>query len=144
MSLENVIVSEDMVKTTEKLVDFMYDKIVETLKTRKICTIGLSGAEMIPLVTNELVKRKETFIKFKNSLVFLACDERFVPLDHVDSNFGEYVSRGLFKELVIPSKNLFAIDYEASEEVEKCAVDYDQRLRKVLNENDGFDILLLG
>jgi len=46
--------------------------------------------------------------------------------------------------LAIPSKNLYAINYETSEDVEDCAVDYDQRLRKVLNENNGFDILLLG
>jgi len=85
MSLENVIVSEDLEISTEKLVDFMYDKIVQTLKTKTTVTIGLSGAEMIPLVTNELVKRKEKFIKFKNNLIFLACDERYVSLDHVDS-----------------------------------------------------------
>jgi 6-phosphogluconolactonase len=96
----------------------------------------------VPLLTNEMVKRKVHFKPFANQLFFLACDERFVPLDHVDSNFGEYIARNLFKELGVPTENLFPINYEGT--VEQCARDYDRRLRPFLNKHNGFDILLVG
>lgn len=137
-----IVISEDMVQATERLVQYLITQFETTFANKKQITIGLSGADMVPLLTNELLKHKDKLEPHKSKLVFLACDERFVPLDHEQSNFGEYISRGLFSGLQIATEHQLPITYTAT--VEECAVDYSGKLEPFLNENNGFDILLMG
>lgn len=98
---------------------------------------------MIKYLSEEFLKHKARIEPFKNKLKFLLCDERFVPFDSKDSTFGEYLSRNLFSGLEIPDENLYPIKADSAT-VEECAIDYDTRLKPILNKNNGFDILLFG
>lgn len=104
-------------------------------------TIGLSGGSLIKQLSSELLKRKDTFGPLVPRLKFLFCDERFVPLNHEDSTYLGYAQ--LFAELGVAKENVYAIKADA-ESVEACAVDYEARLRPLLNANRAFDILIMG
>ena len=43
----------------------------------------------------------------------------------------------------IPVENIYAIKADA-ENVDKCAEDYEERIKPLLNSNNGFDVLILG
>jgi 6-phosphogluconolactonase len=98
---------------------------------------------MIKYLSEELLKRKDQIKPFKNQLKFILCDERFVPVESSDSTFGEYVTRHLFSGLEIPTENVYPINTN-SKTVDECATDYENRLKPLLNDNKGFDILLFG
>lgn len=69
-------------------------------------------------------------------------DERVVPHDDPDSNFG-MVRRTLLSHVSVPKEQLFPIPTDL-ETPEECAAAYDETLRRVLGEPPVFDLILLG
>jgi 6-phosphogluconolactonase len=122
-------------------------QLIATIKllseTRSYITIALSGGSLINHLTNELIKQKSLLEPFIPKLRFILADERFVDYDNNDSTYGCYVKLDFFKQLNIDQANVFPIKTDAKS-VEECAIDYEQRIRPLLNENNGFDILSLG
>lgn len=78
--------------------------------------------------------------RFKAPLwdVFLA-DERLVPLDHADSNYGAVVKA---LEKVLPGLSVVPIRHDLP--VEECAADYAKKIENVLGDEPVFDLVLLG
>lgn len=117
---------------------------VETLaSSRDLITIGLSGGSLIQQLSNELPNYKDKLEPYISKLRFIFCDERFVPLDHDDCTYYGFVKNKLFESLNVPLENVLAINANAKT-TEECAQDYENRLKPLLNENNAFDILLLG
>jgi 6-phosphogluconolactonase len=110
--------------------------------TREFVTIGLSGAQNVEYLSSEIDKFGEQFQAFKHKLRFVFCDERFVPFESEESTFGAYVRAGFFQSIQVSLESVFSIDPNAPN-VEKCAQEYESRIRPLLNEHNGFDILLL-
>jgi len=72
-------------------------------------------------------------------------DERCVPSDHPDSNFGLIESK-LLRHIPIPQENIYAVRAELGPEA--AAAEYDARLRDFFGSTNGeiprFDLILLG
>jgi 6-phosphogluconolactonase len=118
-------------------------KAIECLHLKRdFITIGLSGAQNVQYLSNQIGLFREQFKMFNDKLRFVFCDERFVPFESEESTFGSYVRAGFFQSIQVPLENVYAIDPNAPN-VEKCAEEYEHRIRSLLNEQNGFDILLL-
>jgi len=73
---------------------------------------------------------------------FFFGDERYVPLDHPDSNF-RMVQHTLFTPLGILEKQIFAVNTTLSPT--EAALDYEQRIRQHFSgDTCRFDLILLG
>jgi len=68
-------------------------------------------------------------------------DERCVPPDHPDSNYG-MARRNLFAPLEIPDDHVFRMHGEAPPQ--QAADEYETILRKTLGESPELDLVLLG
>jgi 6-phosphogluconolactonase len=78
-------------------------------------------------------------------IFFFFGDERFVPLDHPDSNYRMAREAGLFAK--VPEDHVFRVRTE-EKDAETAAVDYEQTLRRFFGlhprELPRFDLVLLG
>lgn len=140
---DNIVVSENVQKTIKALIERILGSIESLSSNRSFITIGLSGGSLIEQLSGEIVNYLDKFKPHSQKLRFLFCDERFVPLDHKDSTYYGYKINKFFELLQIPDEHIYYIKANASS-VEQCAVDYESRIKPLLNENNGFDILLLG
>jgi len=138
-----VRVADDEKQLTEQFVQYIVQVVHELAKTRPFITIGLSGGSAIKPFAQALIRHKPELEPHLDKLRFILCDERFVPFDSPDSTYSCYVKEGLFETLGIAPENVSPIKVDA-ESCADCARDYVQRLRPLLNENGGFDILQLG
>jgi len=114
--------------------------------------MGLAGGSLIKMLSG--LKDEKNNIEWDKWHVFWV-DERCVPLDDPESNFGG-AYEALFKDVPIPRENLHAIDdslYTTNKGAsEKSAEAYDKELKSlseaILPRGDGglpiFDLLLLG
>jgi 6-phosphogluconolactonase len=68
-------------------------------------------------------------------------DERCVPPEHPDSNYG-LAQALLLSKVPLPEKNLHRIKCESSPE--RAATEYEAELREFFGTNPGFDLVLLG
>ncbi len=68
-------------------------------------------------------------------------DERCVPPDHPDSNFGRAFNN-FIKFVDIPDSNVFRIKGEIDNLT--AALDYESIVRSTLNNKPGFDLVILG
>jgi 6-phosphogluconolactonase len=107
-------------------------------------TIGLSGGSFIQQLSTELPKHLDKLAPYTSKLRIIFCDERFVPENDPDSTFYSYTKQNFFAKLNIAPENVFNIDFSSSASVEECANAYEAKLKPLVNQNGGFDILLLG
>lgn len=125
------------------------------IEERGYFTLGLAGGSLIKMLSGlKKDTNEENKIEWEKWHVFWV-DERCVPLDDPESNFGGAYET-LFKDVPIPRENLHAIDdglYEANEGASaKSAEAYDKELKSlsetILPKGDGglpiLDLLLLG
>ena len=140
---DQVVVSENVSQTVKALIEKILASLESLSSQRSFITIGLSGGSLINQLSDEIGNYLDRFKPYTQKLRFLFCDERFVPLDHKDSTYYGFKVNKFFENLQIPDENVFYIKADAAS-VEECAIDYEKRLRPLLNENQGFDILLLG
>ena len=114
--------------------------------------MGLAGGSLIKMLSG--LKDEKNNIEWDKWHVFWV-DERCVPLDDPESNFGG-AYEALFKDVPIPRENLHAIDdslYTTNTGASKKSAEaYDKELKSlseaILPRGDGglpiFDLLLLG
>src|SRR5699024_8751342 len=69
-------------------------------------------------------------------------DERYVPMDHPDSNY-RMARETLLDRVPIPPRQVFRVRTELSDP-QLTAVDYAQVLHSSLSEGSGIDLILLG
>ncbi|KAK9470046.1 uncharacterized protein V1510DRAFT_424118 [Dipodascopsis tothii] len=108
--------------------------------------IGVSGGSLVATLRKALLGRPE--VQWDKWHVFFA-DERLVPLDHADSNYG-LLKRDLLDHLgdAAPPK-VFPIDTALLDDPTECADVYEKELVKSFAAKDSvrlpaFDLLLLG
>lgn len=136
------MVAETPSKLVEAVVAIL-QKILSEIVPKNPVVIGLSGGSMVQVLTDAFPKI-ETFDWSRAKFIF--CDERIVPLDDSDSNFGA------FKKNLIPAmagkiaENQF-LTIDPSLNPVDCAKDYEKRLLESSNVGSALpilDILLLG
>lgn len=109
--------------------------------------IGISGGSLLNVLHEGLLKRDD--IKWDKWDIYFA-DERLVPFDSLESNYGQAKSK-LFD--LIPKENgkpnIYPINSQLLNDPQECADDYEKTLIKGFASKDSvklpmFDLILLG
>jgi 6-phosphogluconolactonase len=100
-------------------------------------TVALSGGSTPRLLYEQLVTRP---IEWQHVHVFWS-DERCVPPDHLDSNYG-MAQRALLSRVTIPPTNVHRLQGEL--DPAQAAQFYEDELRSVFGTQPCFDLILLG
>jgi len=113
------------------------DIIKLELYRKKKISIAFSGGKT-PIKLFELLALED--INWENINIFLV-DERWVPLDHIDSNYG-MIKKKLLENITIPSENIHHINYSPS--IEKSKEKYEGDLLEYFQGDIVFDLIFLG
>ena len=124
------------------LADFVADKAKTSMKRHGRFDFVLSGGgspkKLFELLATSRYKESIDWAR----VYFFFGDERYVPLDHQDSNF-RMAKEALFAPLNISQKNIFPINTSLSPAA--AAQDYEHVIRNHFNgEACQFDLILLG
>jgi len=133
--------------TRRKLYDFLIQKWKElsekAIEKRGIFTAALSGGET-PVEFYQRLADSKDLLPWYTSHIFLA-DERFVPFEHPESNFG-MIRANLLEKVAIPDKNIHPVTVDRN--VDYSARRYEKRLREFFQLKEGecpeFDLIILG
>jgi 6-phosphogluconolactonase len=110
------------------------------LQNKPFCTIALSGGSTPKRLYELLAQGKGGHIDWKRVQIFFS-DERNVPPDDLESNFGmakeSFLGAGL-----VPESNVHRIHGEYS--ADEAAKTYEHQIRKILGDVPVFDLILLG
>lgn len=141
-----VYVFQDLETISVKTAEFFCDLSKEYIVRKGIFNVALSGGftpERLYKILSTIHYRDK--ISWQN-IHFFWVDERFVPRDHVESNF-KLLHDALLSKVPVPSKNIHHIDTDASSPF-VSAKEYEKELRKIFalagNELPVFDLILLG
>ncbi|MBT4290586.1 MAG: 6-phosphogluconolactonase [Deltaproteobacteria bacterium] len=134
-------------KTPQDAVNELVDRIIRINKTTSLqnqsCHIALSGGSTPKLLFQTLSKTERDKIDW-NMIHIYWVDDRCVPPDHPESNFG-MTKLNLLDHVPIPGENIHRMIGEADPKME--AVRYSKELLSQipLNENiPRFDLIILG
>ena len=136
---KDIQVYKDNPAVAKAFADFM----VAFTKGRERTTIALSGGSTPKLLFDLLAKQYADQLDW-NTLHFFWGDERCVPPDHEESNFGMTKSL-LFEPVGVPEANIHRVLGENDPAGE--AVRYGEVIREVCKEKEGlpvFDLMILG
>ena len=143
---KNIIIQESPEQVAEEVATLIEKIAIEAVKTRGKCSIALAGGTT-PRVTYELLARTvaDTEIPWNEIDIFIG-DERDVPHDDVESNFG-MIQRVLLDNVPVDWKKIHPMQADQAD-LDKAADEYEQTIRECLdcdeNEIPVFDIVLLG
>ncbi len=126
---------------TEETIDFAAGHWVHSaqraIQQRGRFAVALSGGST-PKAIYELLALKAR-LDFSKVWLFWS-DERSVPPDHPDSNY-RLAMESAFSKLPIPQSQIFRM--HAEKQIEKNALDYEEKIRYHLGKNL-FDLVMLG
>jgi len=108
----------------------------ELERTKKL-DIAFSGGKT-PIRFFQLLAIED--INWENINIFLV-DERWVPLDNIDSNYN-MINRFLLKNIKIPNENIHYIHYSSS--IEQSRKEYEDDILKHFKGDIIFDLIFLG
>ncbi|KAF2955668.1 6-phosphogluconolactonase [Marinitoga sp. 38H-ov] len=123
--------SFDVVKTVMNFYDYY-------IKKQGYFSLVLSGGNT-PKLLYEMLSMNHNIDWEKVYLVL--GDERYVPLDDEYSNY-KMINDILISKINIPKENFLYVNTEIKD-IEKCALDYEKRIKDSFNEIS-FDLILLG
>ncbi|MGE9295552.1 MAG: 6-phosphogluconolactonase [Puniceicoccales bacterium] len=103
--------------------------------------VGLTGGSTPKAFYAWAAEHQALSADLKEKVVWSTSDERCVPLESDDSNFG-HADRGMLTPLDVPAENKFPWPVEL--EPEACADEYNHRWNERFGAHRGFDICLLG
>ena len=137
--MNKIIISSTAKQTIEKAGDIFLESYEQSIRKQGYFSVVLSGGHT-PKPLYEHLSRVDK-IQWDKVHIFWG-DERLVPPDHPDSNYGmAYAS--LLSKISIPDENIFRIKGELSPE--DAANDYQKTLNKYFDAHEKkFDLLLLG
>lgn len=126
-----------------ELAEFFYALVKEYQKKGKKINVALSGGSTPKLWFKQLADQYKDKIDW-NQIHFYWGDERMVPADSIESNFGE-AKRYLFEHIPIPDANIHPVNgtNQVNEEVKR----YTEMLINNLDNEEGkpvFDLVILG
>ncbi|OQY42762.1 MAG: 6-phosphogluconolactonase [Fusobacteriia bacterium 4572_74] len=113
------------------------DIIKSELQRKKKLSIAFSGGKT-PIKFFQLLATED--INWENINIFLV-DERWVPLDDLDSNYN-MINIFLLNYIIIPNKNIHHVHYSSS--IEQSKKEYEDDLLKYFKGNIMFDLIFLG
>lgn len=137
--MENLHIFGTPEELAHQLADELTSQIAASVST---FNLAISGGKTPDLLFEALAKNPRSAIWQK--VHFWWVDERMVPPDHPESNFGA-ANRLLFSKIEIPETNIHRIKGENF--VEDEAKSYAEQIAKNLPMSDGwpvFDLVLLG
>lgn len=100
-------------------------------------SVALSGGNTTPPVYQQLAQRD---IHWEQVYAFWA-DERCVPPDHPDSNYGA-VHQTLLSQVPIPPENIYPMHGDI--DPAQAAAEYEHQLRMFFGDVPRFDLIILG
>jgi len=130
---------EDVVKAFSTMIKDLIGKISD----ENNFSIALSGGNTPGILFDYLAENNRENINW-GKVSFYWGDERCVPLDHPDSNYG-MAYQNLIKHIDIPIENIHRIKGENDPFTE--AIRYSKEIKKNLREQNGFprfDLIILG
>ncbi|KAJ8906552.1 hypothetical protein NDN08_003045 [Rhodosorus marinus] len=127
---------------SKQLAEFVIQKAAEAKREKGKFVVALSGGSLPKTLAKDLVTDDcKTRAEFSSWHVYFA-DERCVPLDHEDSNYGLSKTE-LFDKVDIPADQIYPIDPSLTPE--ECAAAYAKSLEAGIGEGiPVFDLLFLG
>ena len=137
-----VKVFKDSARVLSALADFIVVNAKQAIANNGRFNFALSGGsspkQLYELLTSDLYRGK---IEWKKVFFFFG-DERYVPLDHKNSNY-LMVENSLFEPLSISRDQIYEVNTALTPQ--DAARDYEQRLRDHFKSSDcRFDFILLG
>ena len=131
----------------DELYDFLIKRWKEisgkAIKERGIFTVALSGGETPVEFYQRLSDSKNSF-PWGRTHIFLA-DERFVPFDEPDSNYG-MIKEALLRHIGIPAENIHSVHIYKTPEI--SAKRYEEEIKTFFRLKEDkfpqFDLIILG
>ena len=120
----------------------LFSVIQRSLKKNARCCIALSGGETPKNVYRQMGQNEiNRLVDWSRVHVFF-CDERSVPPDHPDSNYG-MIEREWVSHISIPQENVHRMKGEIDSTI--ASQEYEQEIRRVfVRDPILFDIVFLG
>lgn len=128
-------------ETLQALADFIVELSQKAIAKSGRFNVALSGGsspkKLHQLLTSAEYRNK---IDWTKAYLFVG-DERYVPLDHPDSNF-RMARETLIDPLDIETSHTFPVNTKLSPE--EAAADYERVIRSHFNNDCKFDLIILG
>jgi 6-phosphogluconolactonase len=114
----------------------------EALKNKDVFNVAVSGGSLVKTLRIGLKDR--TDVEWAKWRVYFA-DERLVPLEHEDSNYG-LLKRELLDHLTGDKPKVYTINEHKcmNESSEETAIDYEGTMTETLGADGILDLILLG
>lgn len=142
MSNKEILVFENTDQLEEHAIRKWRDIAEDAVKQRGIFTVSLSGGSTPVKLYKEL---SGTDLKWDRTHIFIV-DERFVPFDHIDSNF-RMINETLLSNIDIQEQNIHPVPTQKGSP-DEAARFYENDIISFFNLSSGgipaFDLLLLG
>jgi|SRR5579872_7514853 len=132
------IIAGDEKETVSFAAEHWIHTAERSIQQRGRFAVALSGGST-PKAIFEFLSRNPSALDWTKVWLFWS-DERSVPPDHPDSNFRMAMQSGIDK-LPIPPGQIFRM--KAETDIEKNALDYDEKIRHHLDKHF-FDLVMLG
>ncbi len=137
-------VLDDAAAMAARAFDVLTEAAREAIAARGKFSLALTGGSG-PKGLYERLAKEPGSVDWANTSVFLG-DERFVPYDDKDSNFG-MCKKLLLSHVPVPTDNVFPVPTDTGT-IEKAAADYSATLTGILTPAAGqppvLDLVLLG
>jgi 6-phosphogluconolactonase len=141
---QNILVFDSKDKISDFLIKKWREISREAIEKGGYIAVALSGGKTPINFYRKLANSKE-ILPWDETHIFLV-DERFVPFDDNDSNYG-MLKETLLKRIQIPQENIHPVPTERST-LEMSAKEYEEELRRFFKLPQGkfpeFDLILLG
>ena len=141
-----VVVKRSLKAITENVCELFRTIICEAVNSRKTCSVSLAGGTTPHALYQALAGGCATDDTPWSDVEVFFGDERDVPQDHVESNYG-MVQRTLLDNVPIQPAHVHPMPADA-EDLDGAAANYERCLREVVKAGaDGiprFDLALLG
>jgi len=125
----------------ESVADALKRRIGEAIDARGTCHMGFAGGQTpVPLFNLLAVKYAEK-LPWDHIHIYWG-DERFVPVEDPESNFGA-ANRHLVSRIPIPASNVHPITFDSGD-LNQAASRYEDLLLEILGSPPRLDILMLG
>lgn len=145
-SSREVVVRQTQQKITQEVCAIFRGIVRESVEQRKTCSLALAGGTTPRKLYQALARGCAVDDTPWSDVEVFFGDERDVPQDHVESNYG-MVQRTLLDHLPIQPARVHPMPADA-DDLDAAAAGYEQRIREVVEAGkDGiprFDLILLG
>lgn len=141
----NILVWRDAKELSQRAAELFVRLAIEATSATGRFMVALSGGST-PKILYSLLAGNEFQSRVPWSKVFLFWgDERCIPPDHAESNYG-MTQASLLSKVPLREENVYRIP--AQKEVNRAAAEYEQTLTRLFglaeNETPRFDLILLG